>query len=222
MIYLLFFAELIILFILSQALSKSFSQAFYRLFRSQKMTVYLLAIFFFPGVVVHEISHWLMAQLLFVPTGRVEFMPVLRGTELKLGSVAVAQTDPIRRALIGVAPFLVGTMIILLALFFYGQLTLIPENLKIFIVGYVVFEIGNTMFSSRKDLEGTVELLLTIVILSIILYFIGVRIPDGWIIYLNSDSVISVVRQSSYFIGIPLVLDIVLILILRFFLRIAK
>lgn len=222
MVYVYLLGELIFLFILSTMLSKTLSQTFYTLFRSEKMTVMFLALFFFPGVVVHEVSHWLMAQILFVPTGKVEFMPQLRGSELKLGSVAVAKSDPFRRALIGVAPFLVGMIIILTLLFLYPVLPLIPENIKPFLTGYLIFEIGNTMFSSRKDLEGTVELVLTIGILGIIAYFFGVRIPNEWISFFLSTHVLEVAEKSMIFIGIPLLINIIFIFLLRVVLRLFR
>lgn len=222
MIYLYLVGELILLFILSQTLSKTLSQVFYTIFRSEKITVYLLAILFFPGVVIHEVSHWLMAQILFVPTGKVEFMPQLRGKELKLGSVAVATSDPFRRALIGFAPFLVGTSLILTVLFFYDVLSIIPEAIKPYLVGYFIFEIGNTMFSSKKDLEGTVELVLTFAILAVIVYFLGFRIPAEWIGFFLSDQMTSIAEKAILFIAIPLVLNFVVIFLCRVILRLFK
>ena len=221
MIYLFFILSLLALFVLSQTLSKFLSIAFYKLFKNQKITIYFLAVLFFPGVVIHELSHWLMAQILFVPTGRVEFMPQLRGNELKLGSVAIAQVDPIRRALVGVAPFLFGITIILTLLFFYDKIS-IPESIKLYVIGYSIFEIGNTMFSSRKDLEGTVELLLTLLIVSIILFFIGIRIPESWIDYFQSDAILDLMRQATYFVGIPVLIDIITISILYIFIRLGR
>lgn len=187
---------------------------FYAFFKSQKITIYLTAIFFFPGVVIHELSHWIMAQILFVRTGEIEFLPVLRGTELKLGSVAIEQTDPIRRALIGVAPFLTGTTLILLILFYFQEIHLASLSMQLIVAGYVIFEIGNTMFSSRKDLEGTLELILTLAVITVVLYLIGVRIPVSWIEYLQSGPLFTLIRQADIFLLIPIALDIVCIILL--------
>ncbi len=219
MVYIYLFVELFLLFILSTTLSKTLSQTFYILFRSEKITIYLLALLFFPGVVIHEVSHWLMAQILFVPTGKVEFMPQLRGSELKLGSVAVAKSDPFRRALIGFAPFLVGMVIILTLLFLYPVLPMIPESIKPFLVGYLVFEIGNTMFPSRKDLEGTVELVLASGVVGVIGYFLGVRIPDDWLSFFFSANVIQIAEKAVVFIGIPLLINVSVIFFLRVILK---
>ena len=222
MIYALLSAELILLFILSRAVSVNLSMALYRLFHSQKITIYIVAFLFFPGVLIHEIAHWLMAQLLFVPTGKVEFLPVLRGSELKLGSVAIAQTDPIRRALIGVAPFLLGTVILLVTLFSYANLDLIPQSIKLYVVGYMVFEIGNTMFSSRKDLEGTIELLIAVAIICLALYVIGVRLPPQFFDFFTTNEALVFARQSAVFIAVPVVLDIIIVVLLRILLKLAR
>jgi hypothetical protein len=77
---------------------------------------YLLA----PGVILHEISHWLVARLLFVPTRDIAlFRPQPaenRGKEsgpVTLGYVEIFKTDPVRQSLIGLAPLPVGILVLL-------------------------------------------------------------------------------------------------------------
>src|SRR4051812_17870011 len=101
---LLFFLELILLFILSRFLSRSLSLLFYHGTKSEKWAVWLLAIVFLPGTIIHELAHFLTAALLLVHVGDVEFMPKVHGSSVKLGSVAIGHTDIIRRAVIGFAP----------------------------------------------------------------------------------------------------------------------
>ncbi len=80
-----------------------------------------------PGVVVHELSHWLMAKILGVRVGKLSIGPVrkARSRRVTLGSVRVAAVDPLRASLIGLAPLLGGTAIILLI----GMLVLDVGNL---------------------------------------------------------------------------------------------
>ena len=163
-----------------------------------------------------------MAQLLFVRTGRVEFWPSLHGTELKLGSVAVASSDPFRRALIGVAPFLFGSGLILLLLFFYQNLVLIPEQFRLILVGYGIFEIGNTMFSSRKDMEGTIELTLALGIIIGILYVFGIRFPSEWWVFFSSDAAVAFMQQAAVFIAVPVILDLCVIALFWLLLRVVR
>lgn len=91
-----------------------------RLFYDPDIALLLYYVVVLPGVVIHELSHWLVAKLLGVRTGRVQLMPRRgqtsgpRRRNIVLGSVSVARTDPLRSTLIGVAPLLGGATVILL------------------------------------------------------------------------------------------------------------
>ncbi len=75
---------------------------------------YLLA----PGVIIHELSHWLVAKLLLVRTGDFALFrpdPKTRANgKITLGYVEVYRSDPIRQSLIGLAPLPVGIAVLLL------------------------------------------------------------------------------------------------------------
>lgn len=168
---LIFFAELLILFTLSKTLTNLLFGFFYGTTRSKKASIYLMSILFLPGTLIHELAHGFMATLLFVPVGKMELLPKLVGNNLKLGSIEIERTDPVRRLLIGAGPFIFGVFI-LLGIFLYGaRADLFTNQLFIIIAGYAVFEIGNTMFSSKKDMEGALELILAVLAIVLILYF---------------------------------------------------
>ena len=75
-----------------------------------------------PGTIWHELSHYLMAKILFVRTGNVrlfQFRPTAYRDErgrptgrVVLGYVETYRTDPIRQSLIGVAPLLSGLAVL--------------------------------------------------------------------------------------------------------------
>ncbi len=68
-----------------------------------------------PGIILHEGSHWAVAKLLGVRTGKVSLgLARARGKQFSLGSVNVERTDSLRESLIGLAPFVVGLGAILL------------------------------------------------------------------------------------------------------------
>src|ERR1700722_1998592 len=117
----LFFIELLILFLLSRNLSRALSHFLYRISKSKNFTITILAILFLPGTIIHEFSHAIAARLLGVSVGTMEFMPQIEGEHVKLGSVQVAHSDPIRRFFIGAAPFLFGTLIMLGLIFYFVQ-----------------------------------------------------------------------------------------------------
>jgi len=212
----LFFAELLILFLLSRQLSTALSHFIYRITKSRTVTISIIAFLFFPGTALHELSHALSASLLGVHVGEIEFVPTIHEDYVKLGSVQIGQSDPIRRFLIGSAPFIFGTAILLGILFFAAQNKLFDNIYLVILIGYLVFEIGNTMFSSKKDMEGAFELFGTIIFIVIVLYFLGVRVT-----FLNPNQLLSqpllqeVFTKGSLFLLIPLAIDILIIFLFR-------
>jgi hypothetical protein len=215
----LFLIELIILFILSKSVTQLLSHLFYRITKSRAMTINAMAILYFPGTLFHELSHALMAALLFVPIGHIELFPKIEGDQVKLGTVEIAHTDPFRRFLIGTAPFLFGTLFILGVLFFATTNNLFDNVLFIILIGYLVFEIGNTMFSSKKDMEGAIELLIVVAIFAVIFFFLGFRISFSPGVLLDNPTVQQVLQTGSLFLFIPLSIDILLFFLLRFVMR---
>lgn len=213
---LLFIFELLLLFFLSRFLTQSLSQLFFFITKSQRFVIHLLSFLFLPGVIVHELSHLIMAVILFVPTGEIEFKPQMKGEKaIKMGSVAIGKTDPFRRALIGVAPILAGVSILAGALFYFTSST----SFSVIILLYVLFQITNTMFSSGKDVEGIVEFLLVMIILLVALYFVGFRVPQGVLNTLFSQNNIDILKQLSLLFLVPLGMDAVIIAITRMLIK---
>lgn len=212
-----FFAELIALFVLSKMLTKRLSMLIYHLTKNKGITIYSMALLFFPGTLLHELAHFLMAGLLFVRVYHFELVPKLEGDYVKLGSVGVAQSDIFRRFLIGVAPVLFGTFLLLSFLYYAASNNLFENYLFIFLMGYAAFEIGNTMFSSKKDMEGALELLAVVAIFVIIFYFIGLRLPEGTFTrFFEHPTVEQIFKQGSLFILFPLIVDGLVLGILSF------
>lgn len=188
-------------------LIKEISLLTYHLTKNKKVTIYILAFLFLPGTVIHELSHFLMATLLFVKTGKIEILPKIDKDEITLGSVEIQKTDIFRRMIIGTAPFIFGNTIIFILLSYLTANTSIIQTLSIFITGYVVFQIGNTMFSSKKDLEGMIELLILASIISTSLYLIGARIPDLDLTSPFSNRIFMLFRNAGIYLVIPILID---------------
>ena len=171
----------------------------------------ILALLFFPGVLIHELAHFLMASVLLVPTGEIEFIPQIMEDRVKLGSVQIGRTDPFRRAIIGIAPVIVGAGALLGILYYFTTTTFsfatTFDYLKLCGVLYVVFEISNTMFSSKRDVEGTQELLVAITVIGSILFIAGVRLPETAITFLSSPAVAAFFEQTSKLLLLPLLLN---------------
>jgi hypothetical protein len=180
-----------------------------------------MAILFLPGTILHEVAHYLTAHILFVPTGKMELIPEMQDhSTVKLGSVQIAKTDPFRRALIGFAPFFYGVGVILLVLWYVYSSNLLTYTPILIIAGYIIFEVGNTMFSSKKDLEGTLELLIALAVIVGILYFVGIRVPGSIFTSLFTDQVVTFLMLCCQFILVPLGIDVVALLVLALIKRI--
>lgn len=205
---LLFFAETILIFFLSRLLNSGLSSVLMKFTRSKEITIHIISFLFLPGVIVHELSHLLTAGILFVKVGDIEFLPKIIDKRLKLGSVQIAQTDPIRRFVIGVAPLVIGLAV------FFGTTYLLINNITILaikaILIYFLFAVINTMFSSKKDMEGAVAITAVLLTITVLLYFVGLRVPlDPLQNLLNNN--LEILKQADFFLSIPLFVDVVMV-----------
>ncbi|RLC80382.1 MAG: hypothetical protein DRI61_05905 [Chloroflexi bacterium] len=141
---------------------------------SEEASFYFYFIVLFPGILLHELSHWLMAKLLGLRTGRIRLWPTKkgRGKYLSLGSVEVAKSDPLRDSLVGLAPLLMGCGVLLLVSHYvfdvqglfiksWGDgLNGVWAKLKGWLAEkdfwmwlYLIFCVSNAMMPSAKDRE---------------------------------------------------------------------
>lgn len=181
--------------------------------KSQKSAIWILSILFLPGVIIHELAHLFTAGILFVPTGEIEFLPQIREGSVKLGSVSIAKTDIIRRFLIGVAPIIVG-LSLLLAVFIYFAPFALPFSWKTIVFLYVLFEIGNTMFSSKKDLEGALILVILLLLLIVLGLVLKVQIPQVVFAALLSPGVVNTFHNVDIFLGVVTAVDMAIVFVL--------
>lgn len=210
MIYLsLFFGEIVVLFFLSRAVSRALSR-----FLSTNLIFFILL----PGVIIHELSHLFTAAILFVPTGGIELSPEKDDDGIRLGSVRIAKTDPIRRFVVGIAPVFVGIVIIVASVYFFSlnMAFFQKQNMYIFIAAvliliYSLFAIGNTMFSSRADMKGAIELLTTILIVVVLGYFLGVRLPQYQFNKIVAENIFGAMQQVTLFLLVPIAIDLVIL-----------
>ena len=121
---------------------------------STKIGLIVYAIILLPGTIIHELSHWLTAELLRVPTGEIKLLPSLNVKdegEHNLGSVKTAKSDPFRGFLIGTAPLITGIATLIFLARVFRDLPKTNLDWKILLVGYLIFIISNSMMTSRQD-----------------------------------------------------------------------
>ncbi|MFZ5845450.1 MAG: hypothetical protein ACOY0S_03210 [Patescibacteria group bacterium] len=190
MLLLLLLAELTVLYFLSRLLTQSFYKLFLLLLRRRSFAISLTTLLLFPGTVIHELAHLFTAEILGVPTGHLVLAPEnIREENVKTGSVAIAKTDPFRRAAIGLAPVFVG-LIVLSAISYWlpsvwqqtlrdgqsGALLTHWSFYTLLAMNYLLFAISNSMFSSPEDLKGFLPLAVTLSLVGLAAYLAGIRV----------------------------------------------
>jgi hypothetical protein len=181
------------LILLQRLLHREIQAVFLILTRDPGLTMGLFSIIFLPGVFLHELSHFLMAKILFIPTGKFSIFPrPLPDGRLQLGYVETARSDPVRDSLVGAAPLIVGTLFVayvaiyhlqlrvLLEVFRNGQLDLfwmgvraLPNAGDFYVWFYLAFAVSSTMVPSESDRHAWLELIISIGVLLGIALLIG-------------------------------------------------
>src|SRR5215475_3884367 len=111
------------LILLQRLLHREIQAVFLILTRDASLTMGIFQIIFLPGVFIHETSHFLMAKLLGVPTGRFSILPkALPDGRLQLGYVETARSDIVRDSLVGAAPLIVGTIFVAYVAIYHLQM----------------------------------------------------------------------------------------------------
>lgn len=155
--------------------------------------IYLYAVLLFPGVALHEFSHWLMATLLGVRAGRIQLLPERgRDGRVRLGAVQVQKVDAVRGSLIGAAPLLTGSLAVLAIGYLAfdigqaGQALLsgdpaamtraamaMLETPDMWLWLYLVFAVANAMLPSSADRQTWPPVIAFLVLAAVVAYLAG-------------------------------------------------
>ncbi len=137
------------------------------------LALWLYAMALLPGVLLHELSHAVVARVMGVRIGRIHLLPRRIGKRIQLGFVPIQETDILRASLIGGAPLIFGSSAVVgIGYLVFGT----PEMLNALSAGdwlrgvqgllgtlqapdlwiwvYLVFAISNTMLPSRSDIHA--------------------------------------------------------------------
>jgi len=156
------------------------------------VAIWIFFLIFLPGTLLHELSHWVMARLLLVRTGRITLWPQSRpGRSMWLGSVQVGRSDPVRSSLIGLAPLLTGSLVVTMigaqlqldtlgSLVTSGQWAQVTKALAhsaalpdFWLWVYLLFAVANRMLPSPVDRQPWKPVLIFLAILSIAILAAG-------------------------------------------------
>lgn len=194
--------------------------------------IVLYSMLFLPGVVIHEMSHFFAATLLGVRTGDITIFP-RRDSEddgrIALGTVKVEKTDFVRSSLIGVAPFVTGSIALfaLVSIMFDPiigqfewtsvsqligvgqQLLASPKNILFF---YLVFAISNTMFVSKEDARAFPVIAFFLILIGGVMLATGTAQHVGMVVWPRVEPQVIILTASFM---AALIIDLVVVLVLR-------
>ncbi len=218
-----------ILVFLQRWMSSTTQKIAFLLTRHRELSILVYQFVFLPGVIVHEVSHWVAARLTQVRTVGFSIWPesMPDGT-LRLGYVQTEKVGFIRESLIGIAPLVFG--VIFIQLIAYTRLAagelgvaLTTGNVVTFLTTfraeistqdlylwlYLLFAISNTMMPSAADRRAWPLLIVALFALLIGLYFLGVGpwIVDNVGVYVDAG-----VRVVAAAFTITIVLDLIFML----------
>ncbi len=162
---------LVLLVFLQRTLHREIQAFFLILTRRPVITQIIFALIFFPGVLLHESSHFFMAKVLGVRTGRFSLIPqAMPDGRLQLGAVETVSGGIVRDALIGVAPLVTGCLFVAyMAVFrmqlmplwdfiragdwgiFWAGMGILPRLPDFWLWFYLTFTVSSTMLPSASD-----------------------------------------------------------------------
>jgi hypothetical protein len=221
-------AMLIPLVFLQRGLHREFQAVFLISTRHDTVTIWLFSLIFFPGVMLHEFSHFITAKLLRVKTGKFSLVPqAMPDGRLQLGYVETAQSDIVRDSIVGLAPLIAGCLFIAYAAIYKMHLLdlwgfLQAGQVKLFIAGirllpsfsdfwlwfYLTFTVSSTMMPSASDRHAWLPLSLFAGIL------LGLAIVAGagpWMLANLAPSLNAFFKSVSLIFGLSVALHILLL-----------
>ncbi|MCO6451427.1 MAG: hypothetical protein J5I90_11630 [Caldilineales bacterium] len=191
-------ALLLALWWMSRRLAFYFISTLYALTGNQLISTTIYALVILPGTLIHETSHWLMAQIVGVRTGAISVLPKSTGNgKLRLGSVDVRGGSLWQHTLIGLAPLLVGSLLTVALSYWlvdvealgaawrYQEWGGIREVLSATLTQpdaalglYLLFTVSDAMFLSASDRAPIQRMLMYLALVFIVLYVTAYLLAD--------------------------------------------
>lgn len=224
-----FVLMLVPLILLQRLLHREIQAVFLILTRDVRLTMGIFSMLFLPGVFLHELSHFLMAKILGVRTGRFSIFPQsLPDGRLQLGYVETAKSDVVRDSLIGAAPLIIGTLFVAYIavdrlemrvlwdvlrngqseLFWMG-IRALPQVRDFYVWFYLVFAISSTMMPSQSDRHAWQALVLSVGVLFGIALLVG---AGPWVLSTIAPRVSDFLSSVAVIFGLSAFVHVLLVL----------
>jgi hypothetical protein len=212
---------------LERYLQREIQAVFLLLTRQPEISMALFSLLFLPGVLLHELSHFIVAKVVDVPTGRFSIIPRKLGDgRIRLGYVETVQTDFVRDALIGVAPLVSGVVFVAVVGvsrlginslwdgMLQGKMSSLNPILSSIIARpdfwlwfYLVFTVSSTMLPSASDRRAWLPLILVLLFFFVIILIIGV---GPWLLSTIGATLKAAVNAVTMVLGITVLIHLVL------------
>ena len=171
----------------------------HHLFKSQRVGLFFYILLFFPGTVIHELSHLSFAKLLGLKTAGIHLWTEKIDYDEPLGFVEVESGKPFRLTFVGIAPLIVG-LIVLIATIYYlsifgsavsvdfiaGRLTDPALYLRLLrnllqnsfnpiglLLLYIAVSVSNHMYPSKADLRHWPYQILIVLVFGLVFYLLS-------------------------------------------------
>lgn len=224
---------LVLLLLLERWIHRHLQGAMLLLSGDPELAVVLYALPLLPGIILHEASHALTARILGVKVGRISLRPQMEDQRIQLGFVPVEATDIVRASLIGLAPLVSGSIVIMLIGYLVFDIGTLQEALleadlaaigaglremlrapDLWLWAYGVFAVGNTMFPSRSDRQTWTPVILFLALIGLLLWLAG-----AWPAIVNrlADLFIAAVRWLVIVYGFTAAVDLIFMLLILLF-----
>lgn len=189
---------------------KAMNEVFYflmRIFKNYHLALAIITLILLPGTLVHELSHFIMALVLLLPVKSMSLFPVFEANEIKLGEVRFEKRDALRSGIVGIAPFVVG--ILMLTAIFYFRIFPGQDLILNFLMAYLIFSISSNMFSSRQDLKDAIFIIPLIVVGMAIFYLFDIK--------LDMTLVNAIMKEANYYLFLVLAINFGAFVLFRVF-----
>lgn len=194
-----FIIIILLFFIVQKLLHREIQYILLIIFRNPTLVIALFSLLLLPGVVIHEVSHFISAILLRVQVTKFSIVPrSLKNGQLRMGYVETKRTDFIRDSLIGIAPLISGLLLVayiannhlglknINTTFITANFRSIVPILENFLTQndlgiwlYLCFCISSTMIPSSADRQSWKNVFFGMTIIIIILVLFG---TGDWLI----------------------------------------
>lgn len=202
----------------------------HRITRNESAALIGYYLLFFPGILLHELSHIVAAKIVGLRVGKLSLGPKARRNSVELGSVTVSRGGPLRESLVGLAPFLGGSAALiaigywvfdvaalgqawyaggwLAALAAADGIWRVPD---VWLWAYLIFAISNAMTPSPADRQPWLTAGLYIALALVVAYLLGglALLPQGL-----SDHVAGALQVLTLAFIFTLALDLIAALLL--------